>query len=98
MWGEDIPPPAEYIDRTFGRGGYLAQRWGDSYQPRDGQITLARAVDEALTGRTHLLSEAPTGCHAAGQLILMHDGSIKVVEDVVVGDRLMGPAGGPRAA
>lgn len=33
----------------------------------------------------------PPGCHAKGQGILMFDGSIKKVEDVVVGDLLMGP-------
>ena len=34
---------------------------------------------------------APTGCHAAGTKILMLDGTIKNVEDVVVGDMLIGP-------
>jgi ATP-dependent DNA helicase DinG len=98
MWDEaEIPSPAEYIDRTFGQGGYLAQHWGKPYQPRDGQIALARAVDRALAGRTHLLSEAPTGCHAAGQTILMYDGSIKLVENIVVGDQLMGPDSEPRS-
>lgn len=31
-----------------------------------------------------------TGCHAKGQGILMHDGSVKLVEDICVGDSLMG--------
>ena len=74
----------------FGAGGYLAKRWGPSYQPRGGQVALSRAVDAAIRTRTHLLSEAPTGCHAAGQLVMMYDWSTKKVEDVVVGDRLMG--------
>lgn len=34
---------------------------------------------------------APTGCHAKGTLILMHDGSTKKVENILVGDQLMGP-------
>ena len=38
----------------------------------------------------------PTGCHAAGTQILMFDGSTKPVEDVVVGDVLMGPDSTPR--
>jgi DNA repair protein RadD len=38
----------------------------------------------------------PTGCHAAGTQILMFDGSTKPVEDVVVGDVLMGPDSKPR--
>lgn len=40
--------------------------------------------------------EAPVGCHAAGQGILMFDGSIKRVENIVVGDTLMGPDSLPR--
>lgn len=44
-----------------------------------------------------LLAESGGGkCHAAGQGILMFDGAIKKVEDVVSGDRLMGPDGGAR--
>jgi len=34
--------------------------------------------------------EAATGCHAKGTPILMHDGSVKNVEDIAVGDELMG--------
>jgi SpoVK/Ycf46/Vps4 family AAA+-type ATPase len=36
------------------------------------------------------------GCHAKNQGILMHDGSIKLVQDIVVGDKLMGPDSQPR--
>jgi superfamily II DNA or RNA helicase len=39
---------------------------------------------------------APTGCHRKGQGILMFDGSIKRVEDIKVGDRLMGIDSTPR--
>ena len=42
------------------------------------------------------LIEAATGCHAAGHPIMMHDGTIKRVEDVLVGDFLMGPDSTPR--
>ena len=41
----------------------------------------------------------PTGagkCHRKGTPILMFDGSIKAVEDVQVGDKLMGPDSAPR--
>ena len=38
----------------------------------------------------------PTGCHESGHPILMHDGSVKAVEDVRVGDQLMGPDSQPR--
>ena len=35
-------------------------------------------------------------CHAKGQLILMFDGSLKSVEDIVVNDLIMGPDSKPR--
>jgi hypothetical protein len=38
----------------------------------------------------------PTGCHATGTGILMFDGSIRRVEDVNVGDLVMGPDSRPR--
>jgi intein/homing endonuclease len=38
----------------------------------------------------------PRGCHAKGTKILMYDGSVKNVEDIVVGDLLMGPDSKPR--
>ena len=37
-----------------------------------------------------------TGCHGIGEEILMADGSIKKVEDIVVGDFVMGPDKKPR--
>lgn len=61
------------------------------------QRDAIEAVDQAeLGGVTRSLIVLPTGCHRAGQELLMHDGSIQEVEDVRVGDRLMGPDGQPR--
>lgn len=42
------------------------------------------------------LLELPTGCHRAGQGILMYDGTIKPVEEIQVGDLLMGTDSTPR--
>ena len=53
------------------------------------------AVEALLKGR-HGAVALPTGCHAKGQGVLMYDGSIKKVEDIVVGDLLMGPDSKPR--
>jgi hypothetical protein len=39
---------------------------------------------------------AASGCHAKGTPILLHNGRTKLVEDVVVGDALMGPDNFPR--
>lgn len=51
------------------------------------------AFVEAMTAERAIIN-LPTGsgkCHGRGTKILMYDGKIKNVEDVVVGDRLMGP-------
>lgn len=47
-------------------------------------------------GYGRCMFECPTGCHAKGTNILMMDGSIKKVEDIVVGDRLVGDDGSER--
>ncbi len=47
----------------------------------------------ALKARGNTLGVAPTGCHAPGTLILMHDGSQKSVENIRIDDLLMGPDG-----
>lgn len=44
--------------------------------------------------RLHL--EHATGCHATGTPILMFDGTIKRVEDIIIGDKLMGDDNKPR--
>jgi len=43
-----------------------------------------------------ILLHGNPGCHAKGTKILMFDGTVKNVEDVVVGDLLMGPDSSPR--
>lgn len=55
------------------------------------QKECIEAIDKGLSkGITKQLAVMATGCHAKGTPILMFDGSIKKVEDVVVGDQLMG--------
>lgn len=48
-------------------------------------------------GKNRVAIILPTGCHRAGQHVLMFDGRTKAVEDVQVGDLLMGPDSTPRA-
>lgn len=51
-------------------------------------------IDAIITkGYGRCMFECPTGCHAKGTNILMIDGSIKKVEDIVVGDKLVGDDG-----
>ena len=57
------------------------------------------AVTETLAalraGKNPVLC-APTGCHAFGHPILMADGGIKPVQEIVAGDQVMGPDSRPR--
>lgn len=64
---------------------------------RDYQIaTLTDIKDAVREGKRRLMVQMPTGCHAPGSLVLTFDGGEKRVEDVEVGDRLMGPDSAPR--
>lgn len=59
----------DYIDRTFGPGGYLS-KVKKGYVPREGQITFARAVDQCFREGTPLLGQAPCGTgKAIGYLV-----------------------------
>lgn len=46
--------------------------------------------------KSNILLMGPTGCHRKGQKVLMLDGTLKAVEDIRVGDLLMGPNSTPR--
>ncbi|MGK9452152.1 ATPase, T2SS/T4P/T4SS family [Acidithiobacillus caldus] len=50
-------------------------------------------ITAAIRDRKNIIVSGGTGCFAKGHPILMFDGSIKAVEDVVVGDKVMGPDG-----
>lgn len=53
-------------------------------------------IDYNLNPKRGIILHGDPGCHSRGTGILMYDGSIKNVEDVVVGDKLMGPDSEPR--
>ena len=54
---------------------------------------LADKPSKIRGDRVDLLIYDEAGCHAAGTKVLMFDGSTKNVEDVQLGDKLMGPDG-----
>lgn len=51
---------------------------------------------KSLLSVSHGHVSMATGCHRAGQEILMFDGSTKKVEDIQINDLLMGPDSSPR--
>ena len=59
------------------------------------QSTLFRVVNH-IRDVGHMLVLGATGCHAPGTEILMYDGTIKQVENIQVGDQVMGPDSMPR--
>ena len=64
---------------------------------RDYQLDCIKAIENAeANGITKPLVCLPTGCHRAGQGILLYNGTIKNVEDIIVGDELMGTDSTPR--
>lgn len=67
-------------------------------QARPYQVQVINRILDAFRERKRrfVIVEAPTGCHARGTAILMHGGSRKPVEEIVVGDTLVGPDSKPR--
>jgi superfamily II DNA or RNA helicase len=64
---------------------------------RDYQLRSIQEVSSAWQdGARSVVLVSPTGCHRAGQPILLKDGSIKAVEDIGPDDLLMGPDSKPR--
>jgi ATP-dependent DNA helicase DinG len=50
----------DYLSEVFGDGGLFASRF-PGYEMREGQVALARMVDEAMSGGRHALGEGPCG-------------------------------------
>lgn len=67
----------------------------DLKKQQDGVVANVVAGLHSRDSNSGIL-QAGTGCHAAGQLILMADGTKKKAEDIVVGDLLMGADGARR--
>lgn len=59
---------------------------------------FGRKYSSPINTRTNIyvVGIADTGCHAKNTKILMSDGSVKNVQDVIIGDKLMGPDSLPR--
>ena len=60
------------------------------------QQEARQAVEDQWKEVDRTLLVLPTGCHAKGERLLMADGTTKAVEEIVLGDRLLGADGKPR--
>ena len=63
------------------------------------ESALEKCREAFRAGHKAIILYGPTGfgkCHGIDTPIIMSDGSIKLVQDVEVGDKLMGPDGSPR--
>jgi P4 family phage/plasmid primase-like protien len=73
--------------------------WEQIHPDPDIRSYVMRTLADCLSG--HITHErfniwTGSGCHAPGTKIMMYNGSVKNVEDVLVGDRLMGDDSKPR--
>ena len=64
--------------------------------PRVAQVAAVESIRSGFRAFQSVIASMATGCHARGQLVMRHDGSLVAVEGVCVGDRLMGPDSTPR--
>ncbi len=82
---DNLPTPSQLL----GAGNF------NSWYPGQYDL-LQKSLEWEGSPQRFLGMACPTGCHAAGQGILLYDGTIKKVEDVAVGDLLMGDDSSPR--
>lgn len=72
----------------------ILDSWPLSSPPRPNQIKALEWLEKQTA--KYLILEAPVGCHKKDTPILMFDGTIKVVQNIKIGDLLMGPDSKPR--
>ena len=72
------------------------KRW-ISTGSRQLDCVLANKVRGGLPEGRIVEIQGPSSCHAKGEKVLMFDGTLKRVEDVKIGDKLMGPDSTNRA-
>ena len=65
---------------------------GTEIVPRDYQVD---AIYKGLTNKRGIIL-SPTGCHVKGTEVILYNGQTKKVEDIEVGDVLLGPDGEER--
>lgn len=64
--------------------------------PREGQRNVLLDIEARFDEADVFVINAPTACHGKGERVLLCDGTSIAVEDVIVGDKLLGPDGTAR--
>ena len=83
----------EFLESPDFLGGVELELWP---QIKNDLLTIN---SDYLTGNpqvTEYIDSGGTGCHAKGTRVVMYDGTTKAVENVRVGDQIMGPDSKPR--
>lgn len=80
---------------------YIGHEWDGDVDPIwktwQGVADVYTAIKEGRTPDYRFFGiESCTGCHSKGTKVRMYDGTLKNVEDIVIGDNLMGDNGRPR--
>jgi superfamily II DNA or RNA helicase len=75
---------------------FINDMYGDKSIRYFQRAAINQTAQLLTEGVKRILIKLPTGCHQKGTEILMYDGSIKLAEDVLECDLLMGPDGSPR--
>ncbi len=95
-WALENFPHLEYEDKRCTEGTFKAPLIPT---PRDdSQLAFMEEILKELEKpeQKGTLAVASTGCHKKGARVIMYNGGFKKVEDVEVGDQLLGPDGLPR--
>jgi len=80
------------LKKIFEEKGILSKHF-DKYEFRPEQVKMAEMVEKAMLDESVALIEGGTGigkCHKKGTKILMFNGDLKKVEDIIIGDLVMG--------
>lgn len=90
------PPAVEHIAVTLRKPNPIVIPLEKMIESETFTINQVDYLKEAVQDHKNIIFSGGTGCHEKGTKILMADGSVKNVEEIEVGERVMGPDGKAR--
>ena len=93
---KDIKFKAKQNTITLQTGIEVQQEYDDKNRIESHISNLDEAIEGGFEEGSVVSVWGESGCHRKGTQILMYDGSLKNVEDIETGDRVMGPDSTPR--